>query len=242
MTHIRLSIATRLSISGLSIGALSIGVILLACTATAAAQNPPAKKLYCWNENGRKVCGDALPANAADSARTEFSATSGRQTGTVNRALTAEEQAAAATAAEEAQASADAETARRRRDLAMVESYASEADLRRAYNERIVLLDDALKASQLGEANLRASLVSLLDEAGDLELANKPVPPALLANLRTQHAELQKQLRILGQQRLDRAGLDDELAEALTRYRALRQAAAPATAPAEATAAPPPTK
>ena len=225
---------------------LSIASLLLACTATAAAQTQPAtKKLYCWNENGHKVCGDALPANAADSARTEFSATSGRQTGTVNRALTAEEQAAAANAAEEAQASADAEAARRRRDLAMVESYASEADLRRAYNDRIVLLDDELKASQLGEANLRASLVSLLDEAGDLELANKPVPPTLLANLRTQHGELQKQLRILGQQRLDRAGLDDELAEALTRYRALRQAANPGAAPTaapDAPATPAPTK
>ena len=32
------------------------------------------KKLYCWNENGKKVCGDALPAEASDSARTEISA------------------------------------------------------------------------------------------------------------------------------------------------------------------------
>lgn len=220
---------------------LPLVVVLLACAGAAMAQSaPPAKKLYCWNENGRKVCGDALPANAADSARSEFNARSGRQTATVNRALTAEEQAAAANAAEEAQAAADAEAARRRRDLAMVESYASEADLRRAYNERIVLLDDALKASQLGEANLRRSLVSLLDEAGDLELGNKPVPPALLANIRTQHDELQKQLRILAQQRLDRAGLDDELAEALTRYRTLRQAEAGGTAAAVPAVSPPP--
>jgi hypothetical protein len=215
-----------------------VACVLLACVATAAAQ-APGKKLYCWTENGRKVCGDALPANAANSARTEFSANSGRQTGSVNRALTVEEQAAAATAAEQAQASADAEAARRRRDLAMVESYSSEADLRRAYGERITLLDDALKASQLGEANLRRSLVSLLDEAGDLELANKPVPATLLGNIQTQHAELQKQLRILSQQQLDRAGLDDELAEAVTRYRALRQPEGVAPAPgAPAPAAP----
>ena len=120
----------------------------------------------------------------------------------------------------------------------MVESYASEADLRRAYGERIALLDDALKTSQLGESNLRRSLTSLLEEAGDLELAGKPVPAPLLDNIRTQHAELQKQLRILAQQRLDRAGLDDDLKEAVVRYRALRQpgadaaAATPATAPA----------
>lgn len=217
--------------------------VLLAFVATAAAaQSPPTgKKLYCWTENGHKVCGDTLPASAANNARVEMTA-KGRQTAEVTRALTTEERAQAATSAEEAQAAADAEAARRRRDLAMVESYATEADLRRAYGERITLLDDALKTSQLGELNLRRSLVSLLDEASDLELANKPVPPALLSNIRIQHAELQKQLRILGQQRLDRAGLDDELAEAVTRYRALRQpeggTPAPGT-PTPATSTPP---
>lgn len=221
--------------------------VLLACAGAALAA-PPGKKLYCWTESGHTVCGDTLPASAANDARVELN-TKGRKTAAVDRALTTEEQAAAATAAEEAQASAAAEEARRRRDLAMVESYATEADLRRAYGERIALLDDELKASHLGEANLRRSLVSLLDEAGDLELAGKPVPAKLLASIRTQHDELQKQLRILGQQRLDRAGLDDELAEALTRYRALRQPTAPAAADAttapnapNAPAAPPPTK
>jgi hypothetical protein len=220
---------------------LSVATLLLACTASVAAQSKSGKKLYCWNENGHTVCGDTLPASAANNARTEFNAASGRQTGNVNRALTAEEQAQAATAAEEAQAAADAEAARRRRDLAMVESYATEADLRRAYGERITLLDDALKASQLGETNLRRSLISLLDEASDLELANKPVPATLLSNIRIQHAELQKQLRILGQQRLDRAGLDDELAEAVTRYRALRQPVGAAPAPGATTPAAPAT-
>ena len=221
-----------------------VASVLLACAGAALAAPPaPAtgKKLYCWTEGGHTVCGDTLPASATDDARVELNAR-GRKTAAVDRALTAEEQAAAATAAEEAQASAAAEEARRRRDLAMVESYASEADLRRAYGERIGLLDDALKASQLGEANLRRSLVSLLDEASDLELAAKPVPAKLLASIRTQHDELQKQLRILGQQQLDRAGLDDELAEALTRYRALRTSAGPNATPAPAAAptAPPP--
>lgn len=202
-------------------------VILIAIgacgTALAAPPKAGAKKLYCWNENGRKICGDALPADAADNARVEFSAKSGRQTGAVDRALTPEEQAAADAAAAQAQADADAAAARRRRDLAMVASYASEDDLRRAYGERIALLDDALKASRLGEDNLRRSLASLLGQASDLELAGKPVPANLLATIRTQHAELGRQLRILTRQKADRAGLDDELAEAVERYRALRK-------------------
>ena len=30
------------------------------------------KKVYCWNENGRKICSDALPVAAANAARTEI--------------------------------------------------------------------------------------------------------------------------------------------------------------------------
>ena len=54
--------------------------LLLALASGADAQDK-GKKLYCWNENGRKVCGDALPATAVDSARTEISAKSGLPTG-----------------------------------------------------------------------------------------------------------------------------------------------------------------
>ena len=148
--------------------------------------------------------------------------TSGAQTRAVDRALTPEERAAAAAAAAQAQADARTEAAQLRRDLAMVESYATEADLRRAYGERTSLLDDALKASALGESNLRRSLVVLLDQANNLQLAGRPVPETLLANLRSQHAELMKQQRIIAEQRIDRASLDAELADALARYNALK--------------------
>jgi hypothetical protein len=208
--------------------------VLLALSTTATAQRrgaaPATKKLYCWNQNGHRTCGDTLPPGATDLARTEISAKSGMHTGEVGRALTAEERTAAATAEQQAELAAAAEAARQRRDLAMVESYATEADLRRAYGERISLLDDALKASALGEANLRRSIVSLLDQASSLELSGKPVPATTVANLRSQHAELLKQQRILAQQRSDRASLDGELANAVERYRALKHP--PGTTPA----------
>ena len=125
---------------------------------TAIAQ----KKVYCWNENGKKVCGDALPAEAADSARTEISARRALRTGQVARALTDAERTDAALAADAARREAEAEAMVKRRDLAMVESYVTEADLRRAYGERTELLDETLKASTLGLSNLRLSLLSLL--------------------------------------------------------------------------------
>jgi hypothetical protein len=207
---------TTKRIISITIGALA----LLSATTAVSAQK--GKKLYCWNEHGHKVCGDALPPEAAESARTEISEKSGLQTGQVARALTTEERAAAVSAGEQARLAADAEAARLRRDMAMVESYDSEADLRHAYGERINLIESSLKTSQLDEANLRQSLVSLLGQAGDLELSGKPVPPALVANLQGQHAQLAQLLRIAEQQRQDRKALDGELNDAVARYRALK--------------------
>jgi hypothetical protein len=214
---------------------ITIGTLaLLAVAATAAAEK--GKKLYCWNEHGHKVCGDALPPEAAESARTEISEKSGLQTGQVSRALTAEERAAAASASEQERLAADAVAARLRRDMAMVESYDSEVDLRHAYGERINLIESSLKTSQLDEANLRNSLVSLLGHAGDLELSGKPVPPALVANVQNQHAQLAQLLRIAEQQRQDRKALDGELNDAVARYRALKR---PTAEPVASVPAPP---
>jgi uncharacterized coiled-coil protein SlyX len=211
---------------------------LLALAATAGAQKknqaPATKKLYCWTENGRKVCGDALPAEAAGTSRTEYSK-GGRRTGEVAAALTPEERAAAEAAAIAAVAKAESDAARTRREMAMVESYATEADLRKAFQERIDLLDETLKASGLGVVGLRQSLVGLLRQAGEIELSGKPVPPVTRDNIARQHAELQRRERMYAQQQADRAKLDTELAAVLARYREIKSgnsaAAAPATPP-----------
>ena len=218
-----------------TIGFTIATLALLAVATPAAAEG---KKLYCWNQNGHKVCGDALPPEAAEGARTEISEKSGLQTGQVARALTPEERAAAASASEQARIAADAEAARLRRDMAMVESYDSEVDLRHAYGERINLIEASLKTSQLDETNLRHSLVGLLGQAGDLELSGKPVPPALVDNIRTQHAQLTQLLHITEQQRQDRKSLDGELNDAVARYRALKHPTT-ATEPMASVPAPP---
>lgn len=210
----------------------AIVLLLLVFATSAVAQEKRAgKKLYCWNEGGQRICGDALPPGAVDLAREEISATTGVTTGKVARALTDSERAAAADAQKLAALEALDEAARARQDLAMVESYDTEEALRKAYGERISMLDDALKASSMGEANLRRSLVSLLDQANNLELATKPVPAALLGTLRTQHAELLKQQRIMVEQRAERANLDGELADAISRYRAIKSPDAAKAAP-----------
>lgn len=202
----------------------------------AEAQN--AKKLYCWDEKGTRVCSDTLPPADVDKARTEVSASSGRTLREVNRTLTPEERAAAQAAQQAAQQQVAAQQAAARRDNAMVEAYDSEADLRRAFGERTTLVDEAIKGSALAIANLRLSLVSLLNQAGDRELAGQAVPGSLTTQIRAQHADLFKQQQMLAEQRQQRAQLGTELDAAVSRYRALKDGtAAPATAPA-ATPAP----
>lgn len=195
------------------------------------------KKLYCWNENGHKICSDALPAAAANAARTEISAKSGLATGQVERALTDTERAAAVVSADVARKQAEADAIQKRRDLAMVESYMTETDLRRAYGERTTLVEETIKASQLGLSNQRLSLIALLRQAGDWELDKKPVPKGLRESILKQHNDLLRQQDILADQKRDRATLDAELADALRRYRDLKatEPGAPETA-----VAPPP--
>ena len=206
------------------VGATLLLGIALSAQVAAAQQADKGKKLYCWDEGGRKVCGDALPASAAAAARTEISAKSGRTLDTVGRALTPEERTAAAAAAQQAQQSADQKARQQRRDLAMVDSYATENDLRRAYGDRADLLDASIKASVLGVQNLHQSLLSLLTHAADDELSGAPVAKPRQDAMRDQHAELLKQERILSEQRADRAALDAELADSLQRYRTLKHA------------------
>lgn len=212
-----------------SIASLLACAVLLSSAASPAdarqrsGQSPTTeRKLYCWEENGRKVCGDALPASAVDSARTEISSRSGLRVGEVARALTAEERAAAEAEAARERAAAETEAARLRREQAMAVSYETEDDLRAAFGERIVLVDEALKTSRMGVANLRLSLLSLLRQASDLELQDKPVPRPLAGNIRNQHSDLLRQQTIMGQQLAERASLDADLEYALERYRALR--------------------
>ena len=222
--------------------AIAIGLAALAGSGGLRAQakagaEKAQKKIYCWNQGGSKVCGDALPANAADSARTEISAKSGLQTGQVARALTDAEKSAAAVSAEQARLQAEADAIKQRRDLAMVESYMTEADLRRAYGERTELLDETLKASRLGLSNLRLSLLGLLRQAGDKELAGDVVPKRLADSIRKQHDDLLRQQQILAAQQKDRAALDVELNDAVARYRKLKAPAgetpaSPGAAPA----------
>lgn len=206
-----------------SLLAAAFAAAAAALAGPAFAQKKSAQgKLYCWNEGGRQICGDTLPPSAVDGARTEINPKTGMRIGEVPRALDRDERLAAAEAAKQAALETEAEMARQRRDLAMVESYQTEADLRRAYGERIGLVEESLKTSRLGIANLRQSLLSLLRQASELELQQQPVRRPLADKIRSQHADLLRQQAVMQRQLVERASLGSDLDDALARYRTMK--------------------
>ena len=212
-----------------------IALTLVGFTAALHAQDATKKKLYCWDEHGRRVCGDALPASAVDAARTEFSAKSGMATAKVARALTPEEQAAAnAQAKADADAAAAAEAAHRRL-MAMVLTFQTEADLRRAFEARVVLNRDAMKTAKMGVDGLRQSLVALLQRAGELELNKKPVAKKLADDIQSQHGQLLMQQTALATLQREATTIQSQLDEAVARYREMKPQPAGGLAPATPT-------
>ncbi len=212
---------------------LGLGLGMGCNPAHAQQKEAAAKKLYCWDDNGQRVCSDALPAEAVNRAREEISVNSGLKTGEVGRALTAEERVqAAADAAQQALDLAALDT-RRRTEQAMLTSYRSEEELRRVFNERTAIVDNNINTASYNVASLRDGLVTLLRTAGDRELAGKPVSPEVATNIRNRHAELLHMLRLQASFERQRTELEQEVSETLQRYRIMKGEADgdPATGP-----------
>lgn len=206
---------------------LALGLALGVASIASAQQKPKERKLYCWDEGGRRVCSDALPASAVGRQRTEFDTKTGTSVNRLGREMTAEERARAALEDEKLKADA----VRARREMAMVVSYDTEEELKRSFSNRFELVEESLKGSELALVNLHNSLVSLLRQANALELESKPVSNLLRRKILTQHAELQALRALKQRQETERAALNAEFQEALARYRVLKNpqsAAAPA--------------
>lgn len=206
---------------------IAVALCLALAPVVQAQQAAPAKKLYCWDEAGRRVCGDALPASAVGNARVEINARSGMPTARIDRALTPEERLAAEARAREEQKANEAAEAEKRRWMAMVETFQSEADLRRAFDNRVQLSQGSIDTARMGIDGLRDSLVGLLRRAGQLELEGKPVPKTLATEVQTQHVQLRRQQALLARLQHDAAEIRTQLDEAVTRYREVKAPAAP---------------
>jgi hypothetical protein len=146
-------------------GAIALALVS-AAPADAQAPPPKEKKLYRWvDANGKVQISDTLPPDQVGSARREINAKTGSSLATIDRELTPEERIAAEAAAAREAAAALVTEQQQRDEEAMLNSYLTEADLQRAYGERISLLKQTLDSTDVSLMSLLTSLAMQLADA-----------------------------------------------------------------------------
>ena len=190
------------------------------------------RTLYRWVDSTGKVhYTDALPPEAVNQARAELSARTGLVRAEIGRALTAEERRALEA---EAAASAEARTRLenlRRADEAKVSSFRSEDDLREAYSERKLAIDETLESLEAALASQRGSLHQQLAVAGDAELAGRPVAPNTLETIGALRRELANQEQARIERAAEKQVLSEEMSRLVELFRERQQRDQPAAAP-----------
>ena len=206
-------------------------VATLGVALSAHAQTKPASKtISCWSDHGQTVCGDAMPASAADSARREINA-SGVTVQTYPRPLTPTEQVAKDAADKAAADLAAAQASQARQQMALASSYASEDALRKAYADRSQNVHASLVTAQTSLANHRLELSRTLLRAAASELQGKPVIKSLGNAIALQTVTVNNAYIVLQQKLGEYAAMDGELQKALEQYRSYKQNGGVAPAP-----------
>lgn len=198
-------------------------VATLGIALSAHAQTKPGgKTISCWTEHGQTVCGDAMPASAADSARREINA-SGVTVKTIARPLTPAEQATKDAADKAAAALAASQASQARQQMALASTYDSEDALRKAYAERSQGAHASLVAAQSSLANHRLELSRSLLRAANTELQGRPVAKTLNDTIAQQAATVSNAYADLQRKRSEYTAMDGELQQALQQYRDYKQ-------------------
>ena len=238
--------------------ALAIALSAQAAKPTKPKKGPTVpKKIYCWDEKGTRVCGDALPASAVNNARTEINGQTGLATRQVDRVLTPEEQAAAALAAQQALAQQQQQAELLQHQQQLVMAYANEAELNRAYDEKEAAAKKVMGETSKNISSLRGALIQKLEYATESEMGKKSVSAKSAQSILDLHQQVRLQEANLARQQMGLTQLQQERASNLALFKATmaqRQAAStlpqgtvgapaavapPQTAPAVPAAAPP---
>ena len=219
-----------MAIKNIPLRASIVSVALLAlCTANALAASAP--KLYRWvGADGKAHYSDQIPAEAMDKARQELSVKSGLTVGQVDRALTPDERAAATAKTATDAKTAEALDSAKQSDQVLLTSYPTEAELTHAYEERIALQTETMKASRIGIESQQQNLSSQLIRASNLELSGKPVDAKLADSIQLARRQVLHQQALLLQHIAEDQKMQDEYKSTLEHYRSLQSAAATARA------------
>ncbi|MBS0465133.1 MAG: DUF4124 domain-containing protein [Proteobacteria bacterium] len=213
-----------------------------ALAAASIAQDQPAgpAKLYRWvGPDGKVHYGDDIPPEALNQARQEISKNTGNVLKTVDRPLTAEERAAADAKTEADRQAGLALAKAKENDQILLNSYPTEADLTRAYADRVGSQTGNLKTLRLSLADQQSSLASFLYAASTKELEGKPVDAYLVASIGKLHTQILAQQQAESDALAQLANTRQEATTTLAHYRQLRAALLAAHSSEQATPASP---
>ena len=175
--------------------ALALGFVSVHSNVQAQSSSKP--KLYKWtDQEGNVHYSDQIPPEAKEYARERVN-DQGVAVERIERALTPEELAAQKAAADKAIADAKHAEEMRKADEALMNSYASEEDLTRAYSQRLDLLSQTIDARQMEIAAREQSLTSLVTQAAEMERGGRPVSDAIKQMIASERTEIDRQKQFL---------------------------------------------
>jgi hypothetical protein len=174
------------------------------------------KKIVKWtDEKGVVHFGDSQPASQANRGSQTLN-----QSGVVvaNKAdqKTATANAEAKVLAEQQRIAAEK---RKLEDQRMLDSYASETDIMRDYQQNTELLDQQIKSTQQDIDARQKSLAKLIATAGENERAGKPVPEPIKVMIASERAQIERQKKYITERQSSRTVAKTKYDETLKRYR-----------------------
>jgi hypothetical protein len=133
-------------------------------------------------------------------------------------------QATAAAAAVEAKRLAEVKRvadAQAEQDRRLMDSYTSEADITRDYQQSVELLDQQISATQVDIDGRQKSLAKLVATAGESERAGKPVSEQIKLLIINERTAIENQKKYIATRQAARATSKTEFDAKLARYRAV---------------------
>ena len=228
--------------SALTFGLLSASALL----SLPAWSQAPAVRIYCCDDaNGSKLCGDFLP-KACESRAYEERDNKGYVVNKVEAPLTAEQQARRTAELEKKQAEEKGKAEERRRNLALLSTYATEADIDAARDRALREVDKLIKLAEQAVAEAEKNLTKANNEKEFYK--GKTIPADLKSKLRDLEASANAKRTLLAAKKREIGEVKAKYEDERKKYRELKGIAASAAAkpaaaaeaqPAAAAAAPP---
>lgn len=181
------------------------------------------KKIYCWEQDGQRVCGDTLPPSASNAARTEMNARTGNVTRSVERSLTPQERAEAEKLLREGAAKAQQQETLTQQGHALLMSYGSEAALNLAFDERVEAVEASIKGAEKQKRDTQVVLADRLSNLANMELSGKSIPKVSRETVMRLREQVMEHDGIINGHLAHIARIESERQQSLTLYRTTLQ-------------------